>query len=95
MEEDRTTSLLPEEQMVHVYADVLVVRQESYLSHADSLQTIRRIDSVYESYHVRSGQIDTTLGNYKKNVTSWKHFHEKVAKRLETLGQMPLPKRRG
>src|SRR5213594_2475428 len=76
---------IPEESFINLYADLLVIREESILAQADSIQERRQFDSLYASYHVTSEQFDLTLADRKKDLAKWREFYEKVSKRLESL----------
>ena len=93
-EKSSSTTDLPEGQIVNFYAELLVLRKEAYLTKADSGQTMLRTDSLYEAFHLTSDQVERILDECRENATRWKEFHEKVAERLEQLGQVQLlPKR--
>jgi len=80
-------SPIPEESFIRLYADVLVIREESALAQTDSLPERRKTDSLCTIYGVTRAQFDLTLADKKKDLRQWKEFYEKVAKRLDSLQQ--------
>ena len=87
--------VIPEDQFVNLYADLLLLKQEGQLIHADSAQMKKRTDSLYTIYHVNNEQVEAALNRYKRSLKDWKELHEKVIKRLESLqsSQPPHPKK--
>ncbi len=84
--------LVPEETFVRLYADVLVVREESLLRGAGAVGPSLP-DSLSRVYGIEGADFDYTLKAYQADLTKWKHLHEKVVQRLELLQQEMASKR--
>ncbi|HEV8537590.1 MAG TPA: hypothetical protein VGR15_01600 [Bacteroidota bacterium] len=84
---------LTEEQLVNLYADALVLRHEAHLMDEDTIETSRRLDSLYTSYDVSSEEFEVALQNHKQDLTAWKEFYGKVVKRLAILQEESSPKK--
>lgn len=84
--------VIPEEIIVPLYADKLILQNQAKLLSTDSLTYSRQIDSLYQNYHVRTADVDSTLAYYKKETNRWNHLHELVGHRLEQLQQQEFAK---
>ena len=84
--------IIPEEQFINFYSDLLIVREESILLRLDSLSLQHRIDSLYQKYQLDTSKVRITLENYKQDLDRWKEFHGRVTKRLEVIQREELSK---
>jgi len=71
--------------VVNFYADSLVLSEEVKLSAFDSSLFANKIDSLYEIYGITREKVNTSIENYKKELSTWKSFYEMLVKRLEYL----------
>ena len=78
---------IPEVHFVNLYADMLIIREETHISLADSLTTKLRLDSLYASYQITEKQTEIAIQYYKKDLLRWKQFNENVIRRLDSLQQ--------
>ena len=83
---------ISEQKLVDYYADMLVLRDEAKLRGMDSSSLNIRMDSLYQVYQMNHDQLQTAIQNYKKDLTTWKGFYEKVIQRLDTIQQKELSK---
>jgi hypothetical protein len=81
---------IAEQKLVWYYADVLILREEAKLRAMDSSTMKIRMDSLNQVYQINQEEIQTTLQNYKKDLTTWKGFYQKVIQRLDSLQQKEL-----
>jgi len=79
--------VIAEDQFVHYYADLLVLRQESTMNGTDSTGMRAKVDSLNHAYSVSEEQVRKTLLQYKMDLPRWKGFFERVVKRIEALQQ--------
>ena len=84
--------VIPEEIIVPLYADKLILQNQAKLLSTDSATYSRQIDSLYQQYHVRAADVDSTLAYYKEETNRWRHLHELVGHRLEQLQQQEFAK---
>ena len=87
-----SNTTVAEQTLVHYYADMLILREEAKLWGIDSSLLNIRMDSLYQVYQMNHDQLQTALQNYKKDLTTWKGFYEKVIQRLDTIQQKELSK---
>ncbi|HUL42964.1 MAG TPA: hypothetical protein VLY03_01265 [Bacteroidota bacterium] len=85
---------LPEDAFVRYYADRLILKNEGDIQAADSLTTVRRLDTLSQQYRFRPEQVNAALEYYRHDGERWAHFHELVSRRLEQLQQYELAKQR-
>jgi hypothetical protein len=76
---------IPEERLVELYANVLVVREEGRVRGSDTLAVSKRTDSLCAAYGLTRVQLQTELGSERSDLAGWKEFYEKVIRRLEQL----------
>ncbi len=77
--------ILPEETLVAAYADLLVIRERAGLLNQDSTEIRKETDSLLLGYHTDRSGLERSLEPYRRNLTAWKQFYEKVGRRLETI----------
>jgi hypothetical protein len=75
---------IPEDRFVHLYADLLVAREEAPLRGLPDGDTTLR-DSLCRAYATTPQEVDATIARTKADLTAWKEFHAKVTKRLEEM----------
>ncbi|MBI1806604.1 MAG: hypothetical protein HYR76_06080 [Ignavibacteria bacterium] len=72
---------------VNFYADKMTLQQEANINNVDSAGVMHRMDSLYNFYNLSSQDVETKTTEYRKDVTTWKQFHDQVVRRLERLQQ--------
>lgn len=80
------------DQLVKIYADMLIIREENNISRLDSTPARHRIDSLYKTYKTSSGQVDSSIQYYKNDINQWREFYDDVAKRIEEIQQQQRQK---
>lgn len=86
------TGVIPEGPFVRLYADLLIAREERSLRGAAPADSAAQ-DSLYRAYGVTAGDAALTLERYKAGLSTWKEFHARVTKRLDSLQQEMASKR--
>jgi len=76
---------IPEETFINLYSDLLIIREDATLRAIQSGEKQSAIDSIYQNYGVTEAIVQSRIDHYKRNLSNWKEFHEKVTKRLELL----------
>jgi hypothetical protein len=83
-------NLIPEEQFVNIYADLLIANEEGILLQLDSVSIRQKADSIYHHYNIDTSIVRITLESYKQDMNKWKEFHEKLTNRLANIQREEL-----
>ena len=83
---------IPEDVLVDVYANTLILQEKRKMSGKDSLWLSGQIDSLYRSRHVERSEADSTIQDYQQELIRWKAFYEKVVIKLEAINQEEIAK---
>jgi len=86
------TSKLEDSVCVNFQADMMIIQEENRVLREDSTTLQPKIDSLYHHYNISESQVETSVQDYKKDLTKWKEFNTKIMKRLEYLQQKELIK---
>ncbi|MBI4546450.1 MAG: hypothetical protein HY707_00610 [Ignavibacteriae bacterium] len=83
--ENTNIHVIEEQKFINFYAHLMILQEEAKLMGLDSTATRAHVDSLYQAYHLTDEQIKTSLDEYKKDLSTWKRFHDKVIQRLEQI----------
>ncbi len=75
----------PDPVIVNLFADRMIVEQESVLRGLDSAAANARLDSLYRAYHMPGPELEQRLEHYRQDLNTWKRFYDQVAARLDML----------
>jgi len=83
-------AILPDSICINIKADLMIIQEENRVLREDSTTLQHKIDSLFHHYNISESQIETSVQEYKKDLTRWKEFNSKILKRLEYLQQKEL-----
>jgi hypothetical protein len=83
----KTGTLVSDTTFINLYADKLIVTEESNITGADSAVREHRLDSLYRKYGTTPEKVGTSVTNLQQNPATWKEFYDHVVRRIEVLQQ--------
>ena len=79
------TQSIPDEEFAGIFANYLLLKEESSQAHVDSLLFLQRAESLYTAHGVTSERMKKTTEELNRNPDRWREMYAKVVLQLETV----------
>ena len=79
------TQTIPDEQFADIFANYLLLKEESSQAHVDSLLFFQKAESLYAVHGVTTERMKKTTEELNRNPDRWREMYAKIVLKLETI----------